>query len=109
MAKPDDNAPKPMIEGHKVEKFDKSSQFHRQLIGRGMKAAEEHEKRGDVPIYPGGYLSYDPKKWSDIAPKEKKAAVKKTAAAPKKSAAAKPAAKTTKKAAATKTSTKKTK
>lgn len=99
MAKSD--APKPMIEGHTVEKFDKSNQFHKQLIGNGMK---KDPARGDVPIYPGGYLSYDKSKWSDIAPKEKKAA------APKKAAAAeKPAAKTTKKAATTKVSAKKTK
>lgn len=103
MAKSD--APKPMIEGHTVEKFDKSNQFHRTLIGNGMK---KDPSRGDVPIYPGGYLSYDKSKWTDVAPKEKKASTKK-AAAPKKEAAVKPAAKTTKKAAAPKTSTKKTK
>lgn len=93
MAKSD--VPKPMIEGHTVEKFDKSNQFHKQLIGNGMK---KDPARGDVPIYPGGYLSYDKSKWSDVAPKEKKAAVKKTAA-PKKEAVEKPVAKTTKKAA----------
>ena len=98
MAKSD--APKPMIEGHTVEKFDKSSQFHKQLIGNGMK---KDPARGDVPIYPGGYLSYDKSKWADVAPKEKKAATKKTAAKP----AAKPAA--AKKPATTKASTKKTK
>ena len=97
MAKSD--APKPMIEGHTVEKFDKSNQFHRTLIGNGMK---KDPSRGDVPIYPGGYLSYDKSKWADVAPKEKKASTKKAAVA-------KPAAKATKKAAAPKTSTKKTK
>lgn len=104
MAKSD--APKPMIEGHTVEKFDKSNQFHKQLIGNGMK---KDPARGDVPIYPGGYLSYDKSKWSDIAPKEKKAAVKKTAAPKKAAAAEKPPAKTTKKATTTKVSSKKTK
>ena len=102
MAKSD--APKPMIEGHTVEKFDKSNQFHRTLIGTKKDAS-----RGDVPIYPGGYLSYDKSKWSDVAPKEKKAAVKKTSAPKKSAAVEKPAAKTTKKAATTKASTKKTK